>query len=119
MNEKQVLNPIVSKGPLSGIIPSIPALIFEKVEKEKIQKIYLFGSYAYGKPDEDSDVDICVIINNDLKRIDIGVDIKNVLFDNDIIPSDLIVFRNNEFNESQNIRCIERTIANRGILLYG
>jgi len=57
MNEKQVLNPIVSKGPLSGIIPSIPALIFEKVE--------------------------------------------------------------NEFNESQNIRCIERTIANRGILLYG
>lgn len=34
-----------------------------KIAKEfKPQKIILFGSYAYGKPTEDSDVDILVIM---------------------------------------------------------
>ncbi|MBI3153743.1 MAG: nucleotidyltransferase domain-containing protein [Chloroflexi bacterium] len=35
-----------------------------KIAKEfKPQKIILFGSYAYGKPTEDSDVDVLVVIS--------------------------------------------------------
>ena len=29
-----------------------------------VQKIYLFGSYAYGKADHNSDLDLCVITND-------------------------------------------------------
>jgi hypothetical protein len=30
--------------------------IFENLDKKCLIKIYLFGSYAYGKPDSDSDI---------------------------------------------------------------
>ena len=29
-----------------------------------IQEGWLFGSYAYGKPNADSDIDLCVIVDN-------------------------------------------------------
>ncbi|MDD5139132.1 MAG: nucleotidyltransferase domain-containing protein [Verrucomicrobiales bacterium] len=32
------------------------------------QKIVLFGSYAYGKPTEDSDVDLLVVMNRTRRR---------------------------------------------------
>ena len=36
--------------------------IVEKIKKEyKPEKIILFGSYAYGKPDRDSDLDLLII----------------------------------------------------------
>ena len=37
--------------------------IAERISNEfSVKKIILFGSYAYGKPTRDSDVDICVIV---------------------------------------------------------
>ena len=35
--------------------------IVEALKPLKPVKIILFGSYAYGKPNEDSDLDICVV----------------------------------------------------------
>jgi len=32
-------------------------------EQFDVEKIILFGSYAYGKPDENSDVDLLVVMN--------------------------------------------------------
>ena len=119
MTAKTVTANIIAHGPFSGIIPSIPSMIFEKIDKEKIEKIYLFGSYAYGEPNEDSDVDICVIIRKRLRRFKMAFKINSILHDNNIVPSDLLVFRSKEFNEALKIRNIERTIANHGILLYG
>ena len=40
------------------------------------EKIYLFGSYAYGTPTDDSDYDLCVIIP-----------------ENSLLPSDLVITR--------------------------
>lgn len=40
----------------------IRAFTDEVAEKFKPEKIILFGSYAYGKPTEDSDVDILVVM---------------------------------------------------------
>jgi len=31
------------------------------------QKVILFGSYAYGKPDKDSDIDLLVIMNTNMR----------------------------------------------------
>ena len=43
-------------------IEFIRSLILKSVNKNILKKIYLFGSYAYGNPTEESDIDICVII---------------------------------------------------------
>ena len=43
--------------------PSIQKFARQVAEQFNPQKIILFGSYAYGKPTEDSDVDILVIMS--------------------------------------------------------
>ena len=47
-------------------LKQICSVIHQTVDTEKI---YLFGSYAYGVPTQNSDFDLCVIIpDNDLRR---------------------------------------------------
>jgi predicted nucleotidyltransferase len=43
----------------------IPQII-EKLKQTKPEKIILFGSYAYGEPAENSDLDILVVTGDDL-----------------------------------------------------
>ena len=40
-------------------------LIVEKLKQTEPEKIILFGSYAYGEPSKDSDLDILVVTNDD------------------------------------------------------
>ena len=41
-------------------------LIVEKLKSTQPEKIILFGSYAYGKPTESSDLDILVVTGDDI-----------------------------------------------------
>jgi predicted nucleotidyltransferase len=41
-------------------------LIIEKLKETKPEKIILFGSYAYGDPADDSDLDILVVTGDDI-----------------------------------------------------
>jgi uncharacterized protein len=41
----------------------IPLLV-ERIKKESPEKIILFGSYAYGDPTEESDIDILVVTSD-------------------------------------------------------
>ena len=43
----------------------------------KPEKIILFGSYAYGKPNEDSDVDVLVVMPKRRYRRDLGYRIRS------------------------------------------
>jgi hypothetical protein len=52
--------------PFADKIPFIRSLILNSVKPGTIKKIYLFGSYAYGRPTQKSDIDICVVIRNNL-----------------------------------------------------
>ena len=45
--------------------------IIERLKTLKPNKIILFGSYAYGNPNEDSDIDI-FLLKDDLKLDDLG-----------------------------------------------
>ena len=47
-------------------IEELKPLIIEKLKPLKPNKIILFGSYAYGTPNEDSDIDI-FLLKDDLK----------------------------------------------------
>jgi len=47
-------------------IDEIKREIVDRVAKvEKTLRIIMFGSYAYGSPDKDSDIDILVVIDKD------------------------------------------------------
>ncbi len=46
----------------------IRAIVKRIAEQFEVEKIILFGSYAYGKPTEGSDVDLLVIMNHNKKN---------------------------------------------------
>ena len=45
------------------------------------QKVILFGSYAYGEPDEDSDIDLLIIKDTDKRPIERWMEVKQLLRD--------------------------------------
>jgi uncharacterized protein len=64
-------------------------------------KIILFGSYAYGQPDENSDLDLLVIKDSELPRTERATGIRKMLFGT-MVPMDIIVYTNKEIQESLN-----------------
>ena len=58
-------------------IPSsvIRALARQIAEKFKPKKIILFGSYAHGKPNAESDVDLLVVMDTPLKEVRQSIEI--------------------------------------------
>ena len=46
-------------------IEELKPLIIERLKPLNPNKIILFGSYAYGKPNENSDIDLYVVTNDD------------------------------------------------------
>jgi uncharacterized protein len=50
-------------------INEVQKLIIEKLKPFNPVSVILFGSYIYGTPTEDSDLDICVITKNITSRI--------------------------------------------------
>jgi predicted nucleotidyltransferase len=104
--------------PFADKIPFIRSLILDSVKPGTIKKIYLFGSYAYGRPTKKSDIDLCVIIRNNLDRSGEYLKIARNLFLNDIIPADVLVYNEDIFYNAKNPNGIESTILNKGKILY-
>lgn len=81
--------------------------------------IYLFGSYAWGTPNQNSDIDIAVVVENSneksYKRVQIGLrelwSIKK--------PIDLIVYTTSEFREKVvHPSTLQYKIEHKGVKLY-
>ena len=100
-------------------IPLIRSLILDSVKPGAIKKIYLFGSYAYGKPTKNSDIDLCVVINNRFDRLKANINISRTLFNNHIRPVDLLVYKENQFHNITNPKGVKNTIITEGQVLYG
>lgn len=68
--------------------------ITDKIVKEfKPQKVVLFGSYAWGNPTKDSDLDFFVIKDDPIKNTrEMAVDLERILDDRDT-PLDLLVYK--------------------------
>ncbi len=60
-------------------------LVSEVVERIKTgyhpEKIILYGSYAYGKPTEDSDLDLLIIKQTSKRRVDRFVEVKRLIYE--------------------------------------
>lgn len=58
--------------------------VAEKIRREyQPEKIILFGSYAYGEPTEDSDVDLFIVKETDKRRVDRFLAVSRVLYEHD------------------------------------
>lgn len=82
-------------------------------------KIYLFGSYAYGAPQESSDFDLYVVIPDDGPRpIDVMKQIRRALYKKHQIPLDILVSRAGEFENRREVASIERKVYQEGVVIY-
>jgi predicted nucleotidyltransferase len=93
--------------------------IFENLDRRCLRKIYLFGSYAYGRPNKDSDIDICIVFADDTDITDTYMRFAVPLFDKGIVPVDKLVYHESEFNAKKEKKGIVNTIITKGRLLYG
>ena len=98
-------------------IEAITKIITETVECEKI---YLFGSYAYGEPNADSDLDFYVVISDDADRpIEVMQRIRHNLGKiAQTIPVDIVATRSSRFADICVLPSMERKIVREGVLLY-
>ena len=84
------------------------------------EAIYLFGSYAYGTPNDGSDIDIYVVVPDDTTGlIGLQADIRGLLWKKRSVPLDLLIGRSSVFNRRKNGPTIERIVAQKGTMLYG
>jgi len=86
-----------------------------------VGRIFLFGSYAGGKPDVDSDLDIYIIMSDraKIKEIDAIRLIRKAIRGKKTIPVDIIVSKEKKFNQRKVSNTMEHQIERNGILLYG
>ena len=63
-------------------------------------RIILFGSYAAGNPNNDSDIDLLVIRDTDLPRHRRSFDIQKSLIGS-MIPMDILVYTQKEFDQEK------------------
>ncbi len=88
--------------------------------KPEVESVYLFGSYAEGRYTSSSDFDLYVVVNNKAK--DLGrflFDINYSAYDYCSKPVDILGNFKDRFNDRKNLPTLERSIAQKGILLYG
>ncbi|NVM27237.1 MAG: nucleotidyltransferase domain-containing protein [Candidatus Helarchaeota archaeon] len=102
-------------------VKEILSEVIEKLKHEYVPlKIILFGSYAYGTPTEDSDIDILILKDTKKRRVDRIVRVKRLIYNpNRKIPVSPFVYTPDELEERLRIGddfVIE--IIQKGIILY-
>lgn len=102
---------MIGKDKISEIVNKI-------VSGYKPDKIILFGSYANGNPNEDSDLDLFVIKDSELPRPQRTAQVRKLIYGS-MIPIDLIVYTPKEIEALKNNRhSFIFNILNSGKTLY-
>ncbi|MDP6115801.1 MAG: nucleotidyltransferase domain-containing protein [Planctomycetota bacterium] len=76
----------------------IQSVVRQIVNQFQPEKVILFGSYAYGKPSEDSDVDLLVVMDCEKRPIRVAAEISAAV--DHAFPLDILVRKPDEFQES-------------------
>ena len=80
-------------------------------------QIYLFGSHAYGTPDDHSDIDLMVVIDDNLDVFKTAYKIQRGLADR-VVPLDVLVNNESVFYKSTDNLSLQAHIIKKGTLLY-
>jgi len=82
-----------------------------------VLQIYLFGSHAYGTPDDFSDIDLMVVIDDNLDVLKTAYKIQRGLA-NRVVPLDVLVNKESAFYEAAENTSLQAHIIKEGTLLY-
>ena len=105
------------------VTESIIQQLVDRIKQFDPEKIILFGSYAYGTPNEDSDVDLFVIKKVKLVdvrelRISIRSHLRDIIY-NQNIPVDLLLDSQEHINERIELGdSIYKEIMSKGKTVY-
>ena len=85
------------------------------------EAIYLFGSHAYGTPNDESDIDIFVVVPDGTAELsELYADIRGFIRKKKRrMDLDLLMGHSSVFNRRKNGPTLERVIAQKGTVLYG
>jgi len=97
--------------------------IAEKIWREyQPEKIILFGSYAYGKPTEDSDIDLLIIKDTDDARQERWMRVRRIIRGvTRFLPVSPQIYSKREFEHRMEIGdlFLLREVLAKGEVLYG
>ena len=81
--------------------------------------VILFGSFARGEQNDDSDLDICVLVPElTYGRVNMRVDARCAIRHDFPLPMDVLLYTYGEFEESAKIRSrMQHKIKNEGVVL--
>jgi predicted nucleotidyltransferase len=84
------------------------------------EQVFLFGSYAYGTPNENSDLDVYVVLKDETPIRDLDAMTKiDIAFENREQPLDILAFKRCTYEHRKNgLSTIERVVSDKGIKLY-
>lgn len=102
-------------------VKTILSEVVGKLKSEyKPLRIILFGSYAYGNPTEDSDIDLLILKNTNKRRVDRFVQVKKIIYNpNCKIPISPLVYSPKELEERLRIGDdFIKEIIQKGTILY-
>ena len=86
-----------------------------------VESIYLFGSYAYGTANKDSDLDLYVVFKDEMqmRELDAIRSIRMAIYPVKNMPMDILGLKSNRFNDMKAFATLERKIVREGVKLYG
>ena len=97
-------------------IEKIIEIIVDKYEPEKV---ILFGSYAYGHPHSDSDLDLLIVKNTNLPRHKRAREIRKHLWGLTDIPKDIIIYTQKEIDDWADVKeAFITSVVKKGKILY-
>ena len=101
-----------------SVAETLPKAVERIAQALKPEKIILFGSYAYGNPTPDSDVDLLVVMETNKPRKEHVVDVSLLLYPR-LFPVDILVKTPEEIEEALKKRdFFIREIVTKGQVLY-
>jgi len=86
-----------------------------------VEQIYLFGSYAYGTPHKDSDLDLYVVLKDEveMREFEADLQIRNIISREKTMPVDIITTKKTRYLKLKTGPTLERKITREGIKIYG
>jgi len=106
---------------ISGIKQELDEITKTISNTVPVEEIYLFGSYAYGIPHKDSDLDLYIVFSDDMPILEIDAihSIRAAMAPIKTKPIDFLGLKRNRFLDRKIYATLERKIAREGIKLYG
>ena len=105
----------------SDIMQNLDEISKVIAETVPVESIYLFGSYAYGTANKDSDLDLYVVFKDEMqmRELDAITVISRAIKPLKNKPMDILGLKQNRFHARRQYATLERKIAREGIKLYG